>query len=134
MAATMSDVFNKIVSILIEEIYVADIFCENEKMYAQWSDLKKFELFRIISKTFKRGKCYKLSLLEDSEIIDLIIESNFKYYKHFSLFLPNSGTIIQHTCHTELIVYSENLEYISDILKNILKVYDSIHIKHRGNT
>ena len=129
LATIMSDVLKKFISILNEDIYISGFLCENKKMYAKWSDLKKIEFFRIVAKTFKKNKCYKLSLPEDSKIIDLIIESNFKYYSYFSLFLPVSNIIVQPTCHTELIIYSENTEYVKNILKRIIGSYNNINIK-----
>ena len=89
----------------------------------------RLENFRIVSKIFKKNQCYKLSLTDDSKIIDLIIESNFKYYTYFSFFLPNSNIIIQPTCHTELIVYSENAEYFKGVFVEIVKSYNNIKIK-----
>ncbi|MGN0493952.1 MAG: hypothetical protein ACI4F7_09920 [Acutalibacteraceae bacterium] len=80
LADKMSSIIKNSVSILDEEIYLGDFLCENGKMYADWSDLKKMDLFRIVSDIFKKNKCYKLSLSEDSQLIDLIVESNFKYY------------------------------------------------------
>ncbi len=129
LAFTMSNVLKQFISILNEDIYIGDFLCEYKKMYAKWSDLKKVELFRIVSKIFKKNQCYKLSLTDDSKIIDLIIESNFKYYTYFSFFLPNSNIIIQPTCHTELIVYSENAEYFKGVFVEIVKSYNNIKIK-----
>lgn len=129
LSATMSNVLKQFISILNEDIYIGDFLCENRKMYAEWSDLKKMELFRIVSKIFKKDQCYRLSLSEDSKIIDLMIESNFKYYTYFSLFLPVSNIIVQPTCHTELIVYSEKTEYVKGILEKIVESYNNINIK-----
>lgn len=129
LADTMSNVLKQFISILNEDIYIGDFLCENKKMYANWSDLKKMELFRIVSKMFKKDQCYKLSLTDDSETIDLIVESNFKYYTYFSLFLPASNIIVQPTCHTELIVYSEKTEYVKGILEKIVESYNNINIK-----
>lgn len=131
LAFTMSNVLKELVTTLNEEIYVGDILCENEKMYADWSDLKKTELYRIVSKVFKRNQCYRLSVAEDSALIDLMIESNFKYYTYFSFFLPRSNIIIQPTNHTELIIYSENLQDVYHTLENIVKPYDNINIKRK---
>lgn len=123
LAATMSAILKDFISVLNEDAFISDFLCENKRMYAEWSNLKEIELFRIITKAFKKNKCYKLSLTEDSKIIDLIIESNFKYYSFFSLFFPEANIIVQPTCHTELIIYSENTEYVKDIFKKIIKSY-----------
>ena len=129
LAATMSAILKDFISILNEDAFIADFLCENERMYAGWSDLKRIELFRIIAETFKKNKCYKLSFPEDSKVIDLIMESNFKYYSFFSLFFPKAKIMVQPTCHTELIIYSENAEYVKDTFKKIIEPYDNIKIK-----
>lgn len=61
LAENMSSILKQFVLSLKEEIYVADFLCENNKMYAEWSNLKRIELFQIISKAFKKGKCYNLT-------------------------------------------------------------------------
>ncbi len=134
LASIMSEVLKNLVIVLNDDVYVGNILCENEKLYAQWSDLKKFELFRFISKTFKKNKLYSLSVSKDTEIIDLIIESNFKYYSYFSFFLPKSNIVIQPTCHSELIIYSEKTECIKSLLKNIITIFNNIKIVIRENT
>lgn len=129
LAAAMSDILKDFISVLNEDAFISDFLCENKRMYAEWSNLKEIELFRIVAKAFKKNKCYRLSLPEGSKIIDLIIESNFKYYSFFSLFFPKANIIVQPTCHTELIIYSENTEYVKDIFKKIIKSYSNIKIK-----
>ena len=128
LAEKMSEIIKNTITTLNEEIYISDFLCEHKKMYADWSDLKKKELFLNISKMFRKGKCYKLTLPQDSKLIDLILESNFKYLSFFSFFLPISNIIIQPTCHTELIVYSKKTAEIKSILKNIVKSYTDIKI------
>ena len=129
LAEKFSEILKKVILTLNEDIFVADFLCEYEKMYADWSNIKRIELFITISKIFKKKKCYKLTLPEDSNLIDLIIESNFRYLSFFSFYLPKNNIIIQPTCHTELIVYSKKPEEINSLLKDIEKSYNNIEIK-----
>lgn len=129
LAESMVNVLKKLITDLDEDFYVADFLCENQTMYASWSDLKKIELFRAVSEIFKKNKCYRLSCKEDSDLIDLMIESNFRYYSYFSFFLPESGTIIQPTCHTEIFIYSEQEQAVREHLANIIEPNGVLKIK-----
>ncbi len=129
LAKGMSDLLKKLIADLNEDFYVADFLCENQTLYPSWSDLKSFALFRAVSEIFKKHKCYRLTLKEDSHLLDLMIESNFRYYSYFSLFLPESGTIIQPTCHTEIFIYSEKEDLIRERLTEITEPNSGIKIE-----
>ena len=129
LAESMTIALKKLMADLDEDFYVADFLCENETIYASWSDLKSFALFRAVSETFQKNKCYRLSLKEDSDLIDLMIESNFRYYTYFSFFLPASGIIVQPTCHTEIFIYSEKEQWIRERLAEIIEPNGALKIK-----
>lgn len=115
MAEKMSAIIKQIIRTYGGEALIGRSFCENGEIYAEWSDLKHYELFREISGAIRKNKCYAISLPEDDPIIDLIVESNFRYFSYVSLYLPQANVILQPTCHTEVLVYSEN----EDILKTL---------------
>ena len=106
IATKMSDIIKDIIHKLNEDIFVGKRFCEYGEIYARWSDLKGYELFREICEIIRKNKIYKLTLPEDNDIIDMIVESNFRYFTYISLYLPTSKIIIQPSCHTEILVYS----------------------------
>lgn len=121
IAHKMSHIIQQVVLELDEDPLVGAPFCEGDEIYAHWSDLESYELFRKISETIQWNKCYTLSLPEDSDVIDLIVESNFRYFTYVSLYLPVSNIIIQPSCHTEILVYSENSKETLAILQNVLE-------------
>jgi len=129
LAVKMSECVKKLIFSLDEKIYVGEHYCENKKLYAHWRDLKKIELFRTVSEKIKKKKCYEISLPEDENIIDMIIESNFRYLTHVSLYLPKNNIVIQPTCHTEIIIYTFNNEKVADILAPIVSDYEDIVVK-----
>ena len=130
LANIMSNILKEILICFNEDFYIAEFLCENHKMYEKWSDRKNFEIFKKISKIFKTKKFYQLTLLDDSNLIDLVVESNFKYFSNISLFLPNVNIVIQPTCHTEIIIYSQGeKEKIFSNLNKIVSKYPEVQIK-----
>lgn len=117
MAGRMSAIIKQIVSVYGGEALIGRSFCEHGKIYAEWSDLKSYELFREISGIIKKNKCYTISLPEDEHVIDLIVESNFRYFSYISLYLPKVSIILQPTCHTEVLVYSKEKDIIETLEK-----------------
>lgn len=125
---TLSSIFSDIVKALIQTLDESPILgksiCDHQAMYAHFSNMESYELFREITDVIKRNKYYRLNLPEDNDIIDLIIESNFRYFTHIALFLPNSKIIVEPSCHTELLIYCPHKERIN-ILDSIVAKYSS---------
>ena len=126
VAEMMSQTVKELVLSLDEKPLVGQAFCEYERMFAEWSDLEYYELFREISQTFKKDKCYRLVLPGDNDAIDLIIESNFRYFSYISLYLPKSKIILQPSCHTEILIYAESDEHFGGLLEAIIRKYNGI--------
>ena len=123
MTEKMSAILKSILSVLDEPVYIGKPLCEYGDIYAPFSGLKKFETFRTIHKTIGNRKCYALSLPEDDEIIDLIVESNFRYFSFISFFLPQSNIIFRPSCHTEILVYTENKQKVLPILESAVEQF-----------
>ena len=121
-AERMSAAVKQIVRMYGGEALIGRSFCEHGEVYAKWSDLKCYELFREISGIIKKNKYYMILLPEDEHIIDLIVESNFRYFSYISLYLPKANFILQPTCHTEVLVYSESKDVI-ETLKEAVKTH-----------
>lgn len=117
IASRMSDIIKAIVLELDEDILIGAPFCEFGEIFAHWSNLKDYELFRTVSQKIVDKKCYKLQLPADNALIDLFVESNFRYFTYVSLYLPTSNVIIQPTCHTEVLVYAKANVKLRDILR-----------------
>ena len=73
-----------------------------------------------------KNRYYKLVLPDDAWIIDLIVEANFKYLSHISLYLPNVRLILQPTCHTEILMYATNSCEIIDAVESIVAIAQKI--------
>ena len=126
VAEMMSQIVKELILTLGEKPLVGQPFCEYERMYAEWFDLENYEIYREIAQTFKTNKCYQLVLPGDNDTIDLIIESNFRYFSYITLYLPKSKIILQPSCHTEILVYAENDEPFLGALEAIISKYNGI--------
>ena len=122
IADRMSSIIKEIVLSLNEKVLVGKPICQFGEMYAKWADLKHNELFCKISNIIKKNQSYVISLPEDNSVIDLIVESNFKYLSYISLFLPDSNIVLQPTCHTEVLVYTERNAEIIKVLEKAVKM------------
>ena len=129
LAAKMSGVVKELLYLLNENVYIGKTYCEHYKLYAEWKDLRKFELFREIYKRIKNRYTYQLTLPEDEGLLDMIVEANFKYYSYITLFLPKSNIIIQPTCHSEVIIYAFDVKKIAEKLEKMSQQYPGIIIK-----
>lgn len=121
----MSCIIQDIMLTLEEPAFIGKTFCQNKKMFAHWSDLKKYELFRRISQTINPKKHYKVFLPNDRNIIDLIIESNFRYFSYISLYFPTNNIVCLPTCHTETLIYTQSPKEIVEMLKPIVAKYSN---------
>ena len=121
----MSCIIKDIIIGLGEKAFVGKELCENKKLFAEWSDLEKYELFQEISELLKPKQYYEISLPQDEGIIDLIVESNFRYFTHIAMYLPETKLIVLPTCHTELLIYSFCPDKIVGFLDEIITKYSS---------
>ena len=122
LAEKMSAIIKQIVQIYGGSAFIGKDFCEYGCIYASWVDLKEHELFREISSLIRKNKCYTILLPEDDSVIDLIVESNFRYFSYISLYLPKVDTILLPTCHSEVLVYSRE-KNINETLEGVVQKY-----------
>ncbi len=123
VANIMSSIVKELILALGETAYIGKKLCENHVIFADWSDLEKSELYCELSQIIKK-KYYKLVLPEDAWVIDLVVEANFKYLSHISLYLADADLILQPTCHTEILVYSKSHNEIIETIKPIVTKFN----------
>lgn len=123
LSSKMSCIIQDIITILDERVFIGKSLCENGELYARWSDLKKYELFQEISDRIHRKKHYEILMPEDADIVDLIVESNFRYFSYIALYLSKSDMIVLPTCHTEVLIYTKFPDKIMEILNIIVEKY-----------
>ena len=58
VAHQMTSFIKRFISHLKEDIYIGQQYCEYNQLYANWSDLRKHELFRIISSMIQKKRIY----------------------------------------------------------------------------
>ena len=108
---------------LNESVFIGESLCEYENLYEHWSDLNKYELYAEITRKIHPKKHYKISLPKDSNVIDLIVESNFRYFSDIALYFPKSDMILVPTCHTEIIVYTHRLNDVITMIETVIERY-----------
>lgn len=127
-ASKMADTIKRLIIKLDEEVYIGECYCEHNQLYAHWSDLKKNDLFRSISAIIKKRKSYKLDLSEDNNIIDMVVEANFRYLTHMSFYFSKNNLIIQPTCHTELAIYSRDKTMVCRSINEIIEDFSEFQL------
>lgn len=123
LSAKMSNIIKDIMLALNESVFIGESLCEYEDLYEHWSDLKKYELYVEIYRKIHPKKHYRLFLPKDSNIIDLIVESNFRYFSNIALYFPETDMILLPTCHTEIIVYTPRLNDVITIIETVIERY-----------
>lgn len=119
LAEKMSTLTKCIMLALDEKPFVGKALCENNTMFAQWSNLEEIDIYRHVSGCFKKNKYYELSLPEDEAVVDWVVESNFFYLSYISFFLPKSKIVIIPTCHTEILFFCEDKQKYLDLLHDV---------------
>ena len=116
LADKMSEIIQEVILLMNEDVFIGKELCESGSVYAHWSDLRNYALFREVSAVIRKNKYYRLTLPEDKNIVDLIVESNFRHFSYFSLYIPPANIVMQPTCHSDVWVYSPNNKEIGTML------------------
>lgn len=116
LADRMSSIIKDIAAALGENPLVGKALCENEVMFAHWSDLEDNALYRQLTDRFRKNKYYELSLPADGHAVDLAVEANFMYLSHITFYLPKSKMALVPTCHTEILVFCPDKQKHLDTL------------------
>ena len=133
IAAELSGVVKELITSLNERVYIGACFCDGESLYAHWRDMKEYPLFRNVSCEIKKNKCYELSLPEDSDFVDMLIESNFQYLTHVVFYLVGRKIVINPTFHTGIVIHGTQLDEVEEELKRIVKPYSDIGVWRTGD-
>lgn len=129
LANQFSDIVKSITNYLGECILIGNKFSEKECIFEKWKDLGEYDAFNNLKNNINKKSSYKLVLPEDNEIIDYIIENNFRYFTCIDLYLPKNKVILQPTCHSEVFVYSENYDILLPAFKEAVNNRSGICFK-----
>ena len=103
---------------------VVSAFLKNDK-----DAVKKLFSENVLKEYINKKSCYEIILPDDNNIIDYIVENNFRYLSCIDLYLPKRKIILQPSCHTEVFIYSKEYELVVPKIKEILKDYPEINLK-----
>lgn len=124
LAYKMSCVIKELISQLQEQPLIGSDYCENGQLYQHWSDLRSYETYRELRDRLGNTKSTTLKLPEEQDLIDLIVEANFRYFSQAAIFLPKTKAILCPSCHSEIIVYAqEDCEVLLTLLQQLAQKY-----------
>ena len=129
LADKMAHIVQDVIAAFGKVAFIGKSLCRDEQLYAHWSDLKEHKLFQELSEHIQPRGTYKISLPEDDDIVDLIVESNFKYLSHIALYIPTLDLVCIPTCHTEIIIYAYQQEEVMRVLESIIAKYSDENFK-----
>ncbi len=90
--------------------------------------MKCYDSFNNLNEQFNKKRNYEIN--HNDEIIDYIIENNFRYFSFIDFYLPKYNMILQATCHTEIFIYSDNYKEIISKIETIVGSESELNIKY----
>ncbi|MGN0468447.1 MAG: hypothetical protein ACI4GY_06970 [Acutalibacteraceae bacterium] len=93
----------------------------NDHNYNDWSNMNQFDSFISLSSTIKNNEYALLNIEDDTNIIDLIIENNFRYLSYVNILLKNANMLVFPTHNMELIVFSNDISNAKNKWSKIIR-------------
>ena len=90
--------------------------------------MKCYDSYNNLNEQFNKKSNYEIN--HNDEIIDYIIENNFRYFSFIDFYLPKYNMILQATCHTEIFIYSDNYKEIIFKIETIVGSESELNIKY----
>ena len=129
IAEQFSKVIKEIITTLGDKAIVGKEISEKPYIFEEWKDIKNYDSYNNLKEYINKKSCYEIILPDDNNIIDYIVEKNFRYFTCIDLYLPKIKIILQPSCHTEVFIYSKEYELVVPEIKEILKDYPEINLK-----
>ena len=127
LANKFSNIIKEILIELKDDVIIGKTISEKSYIFEKWSDINRYDAFMNLTENINKHSHYLINIKNDGNIIDYIVENNFRYLTCIDLYLLNNKIIIQPTCHSEVIIYAENYTKIIPIVQNILKNYNDVY-------
>lgn len=126
-ANNFSEIIRKIISTFGDKAFIGKNFSERLSLIAKWKDIKCYDSYNNLLYFFNKKYNYVLNS-NDHDVIDFIVENDFRYFSFIDFYLPKFDFILQPTCHTEIIIYSNNYEKIIPTISEIVSDYKEIKV------
>lgn len=127
-AKKYSDVLKNIIYQFGDKAIIGKDIGEKSDLFAHWKDMKCYDSFNNLNEQFNKKSNYEIN--HNDEIIDYIIENNFRYFSFIDFYLPKYNIILQPTCHTEIFIYSDNYKEIISKIETIIGSESELNIKY----
>lgn len=127
-AKKYSDVLKNIIYQFGDKAIIGKDIGEKSDLFAHWKDMKCYDSFNNLNEQFNKKSNYEIN--HNDEIIDYIIENNFRYFSFIDSYLPKYNMILQATCHTEIFIYSDNYKEIISKIETIVGSESELNIKY----
>lgn len=106
--------FIKLISDVInEKMVLVGSFVKHQKNYYEWKNIKKFDAYNNLRENLGQNEIKNINI-ENSKLVDLIVECNLRYFSRIMFYLPENKIFIRPDVHCYLEIYGS-----SEQLKNL---------------
>lgn len=88
--------------------------------FEHWSNKEDFDCFNELKEHIKNDEYIILNMESNKELLGLIIENGFRYLSCVCVYLPKNDILIEPDNHTQLFVYSNDLESLKEGLNKVV--------------
>lgn len=127
-ATIFSDIIKKIIHSFGDNATIGHSICEHNGLFESWKDIKNFDCYNNLLCYINRKQDYKLTA-NDLDVIDFVVENDFRYFSFIDFYIPEFNFILQPTCHTEVIIYSNDYDNLIPSITEIVNQYENISVK-----
>lgn len=89
--------------------------------FRDWKNLKEFDSYNALKSLINNRQYLIVDVLEDTCLMGLIVENNFRYFSEIGLLFRKSNVLIEPTHNSEIIVFSDDCEKYKSIFSDIIK-------------
>ena len=93
-----------------EEYLIVGKFNDFLHYYEPWSNIEQLENYQVLRKLFHGNVARVFRFPDEHRILDCLIENGFRYLSNLCLYMPKSNLLLRFECHSQLIVYTTNIE------------------------
>lgn len=122
LASELYEILLKIFNCFSEKEIIIGPF-ENYINYCRWRNLNSFTIVKQLKEVIKNKEYIKIDTEKDFAVIEKITEGNMRYLSQISFYLPVNRIRIQIMHHTGFVLYSEKVEIIYPLIKELIKDY-----------
>ncbi len=105
------------------------------KWFEQWSDLDKIDIYKKLKGTLSQYKLksnskngLEIDVIKQQDLIDLVVESGFRYISCISIYFPEVGILVEPTHNFELLFFTKEIDSCKKLLYEELVKYKNLSL------